>query len=188
MHGPPLPIAPDASVDGVTGGKTTMKPILVKRAVGASGKDTALNSGPVQATDIQNDSEYLCPVTIGTPGQTLMLDFDTGSADLWVWSTQLPKNVTSQNGSSHTIYDPSKSTSYANKQGSTWQIQYGDGSTASGTVGNDNVKLGSLTIEGQAIELANNLSDQFQSGAGDGELQHIRSIAVPTSNAPWNAM
>ena len=27
-----------------------------------------------------SDSEYLCPVTIG--GQTLNLDFDTGSSDL----------------------------------------------------------------------------------------------------------
>lgn len=28
----------------------------------------------------QYDSEYLCPVTVG--GQTLNLDFDTGSSDL----------------------------------------------------------------------------------------------------------
>lgn len=38
-------------------------------------------SGSVVATpDDTYDSEYLCPVTIG--GQTLTLDFDTGSADL----------------------------------------------------------------------------------------------------------
>lgn len=39
------------------------------------------NDGSVTATpEDQYDSEYLCPVDIG--GQTLNLDFDTGSADL----------------------------------------------------------------------------------------------------------
>jgi len=36
--------------------------------------------GSVTATPAAQDVEYLCPVTIG--GQTLNLDFDTGSADL----------------------------------------------------------------------------------------------------------
>jgi aspergillopepsin I len=40
----------------------------------------AAADGSVTATPEQYDSEYLCPVTIG--GQTLNLDFDTGSADL----------------------------------------------------------------------------------------------------------
>jgi aspergillopepsin I len=40
----------------------------------------AATGGSVAATPEQYDSEYLCPVTIG--GQTLNLDFDTGSADL----------------------------------------------------------------------------------------------------------
>jgi hypothetical protein len=39
--------------------------------------------GQVSAADQQNDSEYLCQVSIGTPAQTLTLDFDTGSSDLW---------------------------------------------------------------------------------------------------------
>ena len=40
----------------------------------------ANNDGTVTASPEEYDSEYLCPVTIG--GQTLNLDFDTGSSDL----------------------------------------------------------------------------------------------------------
>lgn len=54
------------------------------------------------------------------------------------------------------------------------------GSTASGIVGTDNVTLGGLCIEGQAIELASKLSPQFTSGAGDGLLGlafgHINTV------------
>ncbi len=44
----------------------------------------ANNDGTVTASPEQYDSEYLCPVSIG--GQTLNLDFDTGSSDLSVAS------------------------------------------------------------------------------------------------------
>ncbi len=40
----------------------------------------ANNDGTVTANPEQYDSEYLCPVSVG--GQTLNLDFDTGSSDL----------------------------------------------------------------------------------------------------------
>jgi aspergillopepsin I len=40
----------------------------------------AAQDGTVSATPEQFDSEYLSPVSIG--GQTVNLDFDTGSADL----------------------------------------------------------------------------------------------------------
>jgi len=130
---------------------------------------TSGQTGEVTAEDQQNDSEYLAPVSIGTPAQTLNLDFDTGSADLWVWSTELSSSVRSQ-GSSHTIFDPSKSSTFKTSKGSSWKISYGDGSSASGTVGTDNVTLGGLTIKNQAVELANTLSTEFQQGAGDGLL------------------
>lgn len=43
----------------------------------ASGKSGSGES-EVPADDVQNDLEYVVPVTIGTPGVTLDLDFDTG--------------------------------------------------------------------------------------------------------------
>lgn len=70
----------------------------------------------------------------------------------------------------HTVFDPSKSSTFKGKQGSTWRVSYGDGSYASGTVGNDDIYMGGLTVKGQAIELAETMSAQFASGAGDGLL------------------
>ena len=41
--------------------------------------------GEVPTENFQNDSFYLCPVTIGEGSHavTVDLDFDTGSSDLW---------------------------------------------------------------------------------------------------------
>jgi len=66
-------------VDRAVGGKTSIQHPLQKKSLADPGQ-----VGNVPAEDVQNDSMYLCPVTIGTPGQTFNLDFDTGSADLWV--------------------------------------------------------------------------------------------------------
>lgn len=54
--------------------------------------------------------------------------------------------------------------------GSTWQISYGDGSSASGVVVKDTLTLGGIVVQNQAIECADQLSSSFQNGAGDGLL------------------
>jgi len=128
----------------------------------------------VPANDVQNDLEYVVPVTIGTPGVTLNLDFDTGSSDLWVWSSE-----TTQQSSGHTVYNPKNSSTAKALAGATWSISYGDGSSASGNVYTDVVKIGSVAIPAQAVELAEQLSSQFaQSEGSDGLL----GLAWPSLN------
>ncbi|KAF9512925.1 hypothetical protein BS47DRAFT_1344866 [Hydnum rufescens UP504] len=151
-----------------------------KKQYGASADHTPGSStegAEVPAEDVQNDLEYVVPVTIGTPGVTLNLDFDTGSSDLWVWSSFI--KTTRHNLQGHTIYNPTKSTTAHVASGLTWHISYGDGSSASGNVYSDTIKLGTLSIPGQAVEVATHLSSSFLSSNGsDGLL----GLAFPSIN------
>ena len=70
----------------------------------------------------------------------------------------------------HNIFDPAKSSTFKVSKGASWKISYGDNSSASGTVGTDNVTIGGLLIENQAIELAKTLSAEFQQDTSDGLL------------------
>ncbi|KAJ5344994.1 hypothetical protein N7452_002998 [Penicillium brevicompactum] len=171
--------------DKPVGGRARLQEVLQKKSA-----DTD-EIGQVGADDVQNDSMYLAEIEIGTPAQKLNLDFDTGSADLWVWSTKLPSETLSEN-KNHVIFDPTKSTTYKEKEGSTWKISYGDGSSASGTVGNDNVTIGGLVVKDQAIEIADKLSAQFTQGAGDGLLglafSNINTVKPNAVNTPVENM
>ena len=118
----------------------------------------AANSGSVSAQSIQGDSEYLAPVTIGS--QTFHLDFDTGSSDLWVLGSSLASN-----GGGHTYFQPGNAKQI---QGASWQISYGDGSGAQGTVYSDTVNIGGVSVTSQAVEAATSASQEFTTGQGDG--------------------
>lgn len=101
----------------------------------------------------QYDSLYLTPVTIGNT--TLQLDADTGSADLWAFSSLQAQSQLS----GHDYYKVDASKKIA---GATWRITYGDGSGAAGTVYADKVVVGGVTATSQAVEAATSVSSQFQ--------------------------
>lgn len=81
---------------------------------------------------------YLASIEIGTPGQSLRVDVDTGSSDLWV-----PGAGTR---SSDGTYDHTKSSTYK-RVADGFSIRYGDGSSASGDWATDNVEIGGATVK-----------------------------------------
>src|SRR3981189_2724464 len=81
----------------------------------------APDNSTLTATDHKQGVFYTCPVTIGegAGAKTPRLNFDTGSPDLWVFSTLMPPAEKAIG--SHTFYDPASSTT-AKALNKTWGI------------------------------------------------------------------
>ncbi|GAP91540.2 putative A Chain Endothiapepsin In Complex With A Fragment [Rosellinia necatrix] len=123
----------------------------------------------------QYDSEWLTPVQIGTPAQTLNLDFDSGSSDLWVFST----DTSSRYVNGQTLYSPAKSSTAKKLTNGRWSISYGDGSSSSGIVYTDVVTVGGLTVANQAVESAQTVSSSFTQ---ESNLDGLLGLAFSTLN------
>ncbi|KAH7134553.1 aspartic peptidase domain-containing protein [Dactylonectria estremocensis] len=156
-YGAELPAGLAATVEKITKGPT-------RRTTGAA-----------TTTPSDGDSEWLTPVSIGTPAQVLNLDFDTGSSDLWVFSTLTASSEV--NGQAE--YDPTKSTTSKKLTGATWSISYGDGSSSSGVVYTDKVNVGGLVVSAQAVEAAKTVSDSFTS---ESDLDGLLGLAFSSIN------
>ncbi|KAF2492385.1 Asp-domain-containing protein [Lophium mytilinum] len=142
------------------------------KAVPANIAAAAAAQGSVAASPSDEyDSSYLCPVDVG--GTTMELDFDTGSADLWVFSSLQPSSQTA----GHAVYQASSSKV---KSGYTWKISYGDGSGAAGKVYADKVVVGGVTATSQAVEAATSISTQFQQDTNNDGLLGLSFSSINT--------
>lgn len=117
----------------------------------------ARSTGSAVTTPEEYDVEYLTPVQIGSPAQTLNLDIDTGSSDLWVYSSETPSSEV--NGQS--VYNPGASNTSAKQSSLSWSISYGDGSSSEGDVYYDTVSIGGLSVQNMAVEVATEVSSEF---------------------------
>ncbi|KAL6863610.1 aspartic peptidase domain-containing protein [Trichoderma novae-zelandiae] len=137
------------------GNQTQAPPAAGNQTQPAAAQPASGQVGSVTNTPEGNDVEFLSPVSIG--GQTLNLDFDTGSSDLWVFNTAMDPSLTA----GHILYDPTKSKTFKQIQGAQFLVQYGDGSGAEGVVGTDVVDVGGAVFNAQAVEVATAVTQQF---------------------------
>ncbi|GJJ14013.1 hypothetical protein Clacol_008270 [Clathrus columnatus] len=128
-------------------------------------------------TDQEGGLEWTGVVSVGTPAQNFVIDFDTGSSDFWVPLTDC------QTCAGKTLFDPSKSSSLKALNGN-FSISYGDGSTASGLPFQDNalirdktipVSLGGINVNNQIFAGAEVLTGNLVQTPGDG----LMGLAFP---------
>jgi hypothetical protein len=127
-----------------------------------SNPDTPLNN--------YNDTEYIGPISIGTPPQNFVVVFDTGSSNLWVPST----TCTDLGCKGKNKYNSAASSTYV-KNGKPITIQYGTGSM-SGYLAQDTVNVGGANILNQVFGDATTLANFFYNQPLDG----ILGLAYPS--------
>nr|GAT56124.1 acid protease [Mycena chlorophos] len=144
-----------------------VKPLAVlPRDVEARLATRALDKRQAEAlTDEEDDVEWAGYISIGTPAQTFLIDFDTGSADLWVPSIACVDDDCEKKSK----YNQSASSTGQSKTG-LFSIGYGDGSTVSGKIYTDIVSVAGVEASNQYFSAVTNLSSSFQTDPTDGVL------------------
>jgi saccharopepsin len=106
-----------------------------------------MRRAPISAVALINqmDTSYYGKIQLGTPLQDFNVIFDTGSADLWVMSTE----CTSAACQGHPRFNASASSTYK-QNGTEFSIVYGTGQVA-GQIGYDTLGFGGLTIKNQGF-------------------------------------
>ena len=143
-----------------------MSRILSRAATGKNPSFYRTSEGSIVINDYEN-SQYYGEIELGTPSQKFNVIFDTGSADLWVASS----NCDSSCGRTHSKYDSSKSKTYV-ANGTVFDIEYGSG-PVSGYDSNDRVALGGLVVKDQVfaeVTDASGLGVAYKLGKFDGIL------------------
>ncbi|XP_064425225.1 gastricsin [Latimeria chalumnae] len=120
------------------------------------------------------DMSYFGAISIGSPPQSFLVLFDTGSSNLWVSSVY----CRSQACSSHPRFNPSQSSTFSTNN-QRFSLQYGTGSLT-GFFGYDTVRIQNIAISKQEFGLSiNEPGTNFVYARFDG----ILGLAYPSISA-----
>eukprot|EP00164_Ancoracysta_twista_P006503 GFYU01009058.1.p1 GENE.GFYU01009058.1~~GFYU01009058.1.p1 ORF type:complete len:470 (+),score=94.42 GFYU01009058.1:51-1412(+) len=141
---------------------------------------------PLYSNPIHNykDTQYFGEISLGTPPQSFEVVFDTGSANLWVYSASCD-TITCDG---HRKYDSSVSSSFSSN-GTSLAIKYGSGVIA-GQVGEDDLLVGAIHVPSQSFaEIWNTTGRGFTFGKYDGIFGlAFPKIAVKQVTPPFDRM
>ncbi|KAK9065306.1 hypothetical protein SSX86_016689 [Deinandra increscens subsp. villosa] len=129
------------------------------------------------------DAQYFGEIGIGTPPQKFKVIFDTGSANLWIPSSEC---VSSISCFFHSKYDSSRSSTYK-ENGRPAAIHYNNG-LLSGYFSKDIVEVGDLVVKDQEfIEATKEPGVTFLTGRFDGVLGlGFKEISVGNGIPVWD--
>ncbi|BGP53284.1 hypothetical protein JCM8202v2_000843 [Rhodotorula sphaerocarpa] len=154
-------------------------------ADGADAEDSGLSRRQVSAENIapyENAALWAGPLSIGTPAQTFLIDFDTGSSNLRVLLTfpsqggWVTAKGCSSSGCASDQYAPDQSSTSELVPNKTLNISYVDGSTASGPVYSDKVTVAGLTANNQKFGAATTVTGTLANSVTEG----LCGMAYPT--------
>jgi len=129
------------------GGRVPLTKKPISKATFHTYREAVANRKPVYSNGLDQvipikdymNTQYFAEVAVGTPAQKFLVIPDTGSSNLWMYSS----NCNAIPCYYHDLYDSSKSSSYK-KDGRPFKITYGSGSI-DGTVSQDKAVLGDAT-------------------------------------------
>ncbi|KAJ3524742.1 hypothetical protein NM208_g11938 [Fusarium decemcellulare] len=157
-------------------GKTSVAPAVL------SAFSLLDDDGRVDVKPLGSDDIYIADVQVGTPPQTLKIAIDTGSADLWVQSSDTIYRANPQ-GPWAPQYKPNASRTSRRLKDAEWNVEYVDGTHANGIVYLDTVRMGGFELKNTAIQAAQMVAARFER---EPELTGIMGLAksLPSNVEP----
>lgn len=150
-----------------------------------TGSKRATSSQTIPLSSLDGDNLYYATIQIGTPPQSLDVQLDTGSSDLWVpvatCRTCNTTQVQPEFDGSEDTFDSSRSSTF--QAGSTQaSVPYGDGTEISGAVAKDTVSIAGYTVQNQVFITAEEETGEF-------DVAGLMGLAFPSlassNSTPW---